>query len=187
MTPMEILTVVAILVGPMVGVWLARFLEQLRNKKEARLWVFKTLMATRAATLSVAHVEALNRIELEFNDKRDRDVQAAWRSYHDHLHKFPSHGAESTTTDRWFERKNQLLVKLLHAMAKNLGYGEFDEMQIANSSYSPRVYGDDEWEQRIRGRLLLDVLSGKKEIPVRIVNLPPPNPPADISQAEDKK
>ena len=172
---MEILTVIAIFTGPLVGVWMARWLEQLRLKKEARLWVFKTLMATREATLSLAHVEALNRIELEFNKRRDKNIRAAWRLYHDHLGK--------PINEQWHAKKRELFIDLLHSMSVELGYGDFDKTQIANSAYYPRGYGDAEDNQRDREKLLHDILKGEQGFPVKIINLPQPNPPLE----EDKK
>lgn len=51
-------------------------------------------MATRTYGLSWAHVEALNRIDLEFvkSHKTEKAVVEAWRAYHDHL----SHGDVTT-------------------------------------------------------------------------------------------
>ncbi len=57
----------AVFLGPIVAVQLTRYLDNKKEIRERKLWVFKTLMATRASALSPHHVEALNRIDLEFD------------------------------------------------------------------------------------------------------------------------
>lgn len=66
MSNTEIIMVLAVFLGPVVAVRLTRFLDDRKEVRERKLWIFKTLMATRAYTLAQTHVEALNRIDLEF-------------------------------------------------------------------------------------------------------------------------
>ena len=77
----------AVFIGPIVAVRLTRYLDNKKEARERRLWIFKTLMATRATTLSPHHIEALNRIDLEFDGKSlgDREVIDAWKAYLDLL------------------------------------------------------------------------------------------------------
>jgi len=44
-------------------------------------------MATRASGLSPTHIEALNRIDLEFHgqSRKDKEIIAAWNAYLDYL------------------------------------------------------------------------------------------------------
>jgi Family of unknown function (DUF6680) len=48
------------LAGPVLAVQAQKWIERFREKNARRLATFRTLMATRATTLSPAHVEALN-------------------------------------------------------------------------------------------------------------------------------
>ncbi|MDP2815120.1 MAG: hypothetical protein Q8O19_00395, partial [Rectinemataceae bacterium] len=52
-----------------------------------KMHVFSTLMATRATTLSPLHVEALNRIDIEFY--KDRKVKDAWKALLDGFESYP--------------------------------------------------------------------------------------------------
>ena len=52
----------ATLLGPIFAVQAQKWLEAGREKKARMLAIFRTLMATRAALLSQAHVEALNSV-----------------------------------------------------------------------------------------------------------------------------
>lgn len=168
MTLVEILTIVALFSGPAIGVYLARKLRQADGERERQLEIFKTLMATRAATLSINHVEALNRIDLEFNDRsKDKHIQEAWGLYSRHL----GNAANPEDERQWIERREDLLVKLLSRMAQRLGYGEFDESNIRDSGYYPQGYNDHDWEIRHSRQLLLEVLKEKKAFPVKITHI----------------
>jgi hypothetical protein len=68
---MEILTIFAIIIGPIAAVQIEKQLHRSRANWERKTSIFKTLMATRGAVLSYSHVEALNRIDLEFSDKKN--------------------------------------------------------------------------------------------------------------------
>ena len=63
MTIADWLMIAAVLLGPIIAVQLTRHLDNKKEERERKLEVFKTLMATRAYTVSWDHVVALNRIE----------------------------------------------------------------------------------------------------------------------------
>lgn len=64
----DILTILAIVIGPIAAVQIEKYIQRKRDSKNQREDIFKTLMATRGSVLSYAHVEALNRIDLEFSN-----------------------------------------------------------------------------------------------------------------------
>jgi len=118
-------------------------------------------MATRAYTVSWDHVVALNRIDLEFDRKKPKEkaVIDAWKAYLDLL------GDKSLTPEQWMMRRVDLLVELLHTMAKELDY-DFDKTHIKNSSYPPVAHSNIEEEQRLLRLGLLAVLAGNLSIPI---------------------
>ena len=63
----EVLMIIAVLLAPVVAVQVQKWLELFREDRARKLWIFKTLMATRAATVSPEHVQALNMIDLELS------------------------------------------------------------------------------------------------------------------------
>ena len=82
----EIVSISAIILGPILAVQIEKYLERRRENKNRRLSIFKTLMATRGTVLSWTHVEALNRIDLEFsNNKKFEKVITTWQEYFDNL------------------------------------------------------------------------------------------------------
>ncbi|WP_051299937.1 DUF6680 family protein [Methylobacter luteus] len=167
MTIADWLMISAVLLGPIIAVQLTRYLDNKKEERERKLQVFKTLMATRAYTVSWDHVVALNRIDLEFdkNNKKEKAVIEAWKAYLDLL------GDKSIAPDQWTLKRVDLLVELLHKMAQVLDY-DFDKTHIKNSSYSPMAHGNIEDEQKALRTSLLQVLDGKRTIPMAVVSWP---------------
>ena len=132
----EILTVVAIILGPIFAVQAEKFLQRRRDDKSRRLNIFKTLMATRGSSLSFAHVEALNRIDLEFSDdKKYQKIIDAWKEYFDNL------GHRVQADDQltvWIARNEELLANLLYEMGQSLGY-TFDKVLIKRTKYMTKI------------------------------------------------
>lgn len=167
MTIADWLTISAILLGPIIAVQLTRYLDNQKEARERKLQVFKTLMATRAYTVSWDHVVALNRIDLEFDkdNKKEKAVIEAWKAYLDLL------GDKNMPPEQWAVKRIDLLVELLHNMAQVLDY-DFDKTHIKNSSYSPVAHGNIEDEQKALRTGLIQVLEGRRPIPMTVVNWP---------------
>ncbi|MBL0010275.1 MAG: hypothetical protein IPP22_03130 [Nitrosomonas sp.] len=167
MTIADWLMIAAVLLGPIIAVQLTRHLDNKKEERERKLEVFKTLMATRAYTVSLDHVVALNRIDLEFDkgDNNEKAVIEAWKEYLDLL------CDKSIAPEQWSVRRIDLFVELLHKMAQVLDY-DFDKTHIKNSSYSPVAHGNIEEEQKALRAGLIEVLAGKRSIPMTVVNWP---------------
>lgn len=167
MTIADWLMILAVLFGPIIAIQLTRYLDKKKEERERKLQVFKTLMATRAYTISWDHVVALNRIDLEFDkdNKKEKAVIEAWKAYLDLL------GDKTMSPEQWAIKRLDLLVELLHKMAQVLDY-DFDKTHIKNSSYSPVAHGNIEEEQGALRAGLIEVLQGKRSLPMAIVNWP---------------
>lgn len=135
--------------------------------EQDQLPIFKVLMATRAYNISWDHVVALNRIDLEFdkNDKREKAVIEAWKEYLDLL------GSKEIPAEQWGVKRIDLMVELLHKMANVLDY-DFDKTHIKNSSYSPVAHGDMEAQIQALRKGAIELLDGKRSIPMFITNIP---------------
>lgn len=165
MTIADWLMLIVVLIGPIIAVQLTRYVDGKKETKERKLNIFKTLMSTRAYNVSWPHVEALNRIDLEFSsqDKKEKAVIDAWKEYLDLLND-PNMSAE-----QWNLKRVELLVELLHKMALVLDY-DFDKTHIKNSSYSPRAHGEIEGDQTILRRQLIELLNGTRSVPIRVTD-----------------
>ena len=122
MTLSDVALILATVAGPVFAVQAQKFVERVRAARDRREGVFKALMATRGTILSPRHVEALNMIELEFQDDEFRDVREAWRSYLDHLN-------EKVAFQTWDDKRSDLLTALLSAMGRALRY-DFGNVDI---------------------------------------------------------
>jgi hypothetical protein len=161
MTLSDIIMVAAVLLAPLFAIQASEFLQRRRDRRERRVAVFRTLMATRASGLHPEHVQALNLIDVEFHgkDRRSRAVLEAWKEYLDHL------GARQSSPDVWGPRREDLFVELLHTMAQHLGF-DFDKTSIRRTSYFPTGIGNLEREQQIIRKGLADVFEGQKAFPI---------------------
>ena len=167
MTISDWVMILAVFSGPIVAVQLTKYLDANKEKRQRKLDIFKTLMATRAYTISWDHVMTLNRIDLEFEKSvpKENEVINAWKQYLDLL------GDKSITGDSWGIKRVELLVELLYRMALVLNY-DFDKTHIKNSSYSPVAHGNLEDDQVAIRKGLIDILEGKRVLPMHISNWP---------------
>ena len=153
----------AVILGPIAAVQIQKWRELARNKKERKLQLFKTLMSTRATRVSIEHVQSLNMVDIEFNEKGYERVITAWRNYHDHL----SNGDSKSTS--WMDRNDDLFIELLFEMGTSLKY-KFDKVMLRRTAYSPIAHGDMELEQQVIRRGLANVLSGNASFPIFFTN-----------------
>jgi flagellar basal body-associated protein FliL len=159
----SILTIVAIAVGPILAVQIQKYLERKKEAKNRKIQIFKSLMATRGAVLSATHVEALNRIDLEFSDdKKYKKIIEAWKEYFDNL----SNRKESKDEIKiWAARNEELLANLLFEMGNSLGFS-FDKVLIKRNIYSPQAHADIELENTLIRRGIIRLLTSETSLPV---------------------
>jgi hypothetical protein len=131
----DVLTIVAILLGPIVALQLQTMLDKSRTTRSRKLSVFKTLMTYRATTLAPHFVEALNVIDVEFTADSEKPVRDAWKVLLDHfsdLGEMMRSGA--TISSALIDKSATLTTALLITIGKSLGY-DFDEVQIKKGAY----------------------------------------------------
>lgn len=178
MTLAEGLTIVALLAGPIAAVQIQKHLDLIREERGRKIWIFKTLMATRAAVLTPEHVQALNMIDLEFRGEEYRNVTGAWKTYLDHLSSFPKD--DKTREPVWSGRSVDLQVALLIAMGRALGYA-FDDVQVKKGIYFPEAHGTIDTEIKLIRRGLVEMLFGERALKMNVTGFPT-NPEATAAQ-----
>jgi len=182
MTLNEILTLIALVGGPVAAVLLTRYTDQSRERSSRRMDVFRTLMRTRRAPTTAEHVGALNLIEIEFAS--DQQVLSAWKNLFGHFaQEHPRRPDELVLRDRDRRRcdeafygrladeRARLLSKLLHAMAKALNF-KIEQLEIFEGGYIPQGWEDELVEQRLVRKFLLDLYQGKVALPVMAFEAP---------------
>ena len=191
---MEWITIIAIILGPILAVQVQQFLQKWKEKRDQQLRVFSTLMATRANTLSVDHVNALNWIDLAFSKKnsQEKDIVEAWEKLLDHYLKgYPKTEDFQDTKELQSQQKiaadksTELRVTLIKKMADFLKY-DLSETHIKNGCYSPSGHLELENDQWLLRKALLGVLDQKLSIPMNVVSFPATQPDPQILESIKK-
>ncbi len=173
---MEWFTILAILVSPFLAVYAQSLIEENKEKRNRKIWIFKTLMSTRATPLDVNHVQALNMILLEFSEKnkKEKKVLDSWKVLMDNFGEDttpptdPSQqAAYEAKMERWGTANVENLVDLLKVMSETLGYS-YDKIQLKKGVYYPKGHGEIEEELKVLRLLLLDLLAGHKSLKVSV-------------------
>jgi len=164
-------TIVAIVLGPIVAVKLTLGHEEKRERLRRKYQTFHTLMKTRRVTLAPEHVTALNVIQIEFED--DEKVISAYKRYIDNLAgpKLPPNSTQDEIT-RYVQTRDDVFIELIFEMGRNLGFS-FDKRELAKYSYSPQGWINMEGEQSSIRTLALELLQGKRPLPVAPFQPPP--------------
>ncbi|TBE66417.1 DUF6680 family protein [Rhizobium ruizarguesonis] len=163
----NVAVIAATVMGPILAVQAQRFVDLAREKRNRRVTIFRTLMATRAASLSPDHVEALNAIPIEFygNSRTFKEVVEAWRILLDQL------GKEQTNMDLWVQRRQTLFVDLLVKLSAAVGY-EFSRLELEREVYSPIGHSIVEGEQEVIRKGLSRLFAGESPLPLDIKSIP---------------
>jgi len=169
----NILMILAVLTAPFAAVFAQRKIDLIREKRNQKLWIFRTLMATRGNKISLEHVQALNSIELFFdNSKTDKDIVEKWNEYLDHLVRQDIKVDDkdySTKLSVWAEKGDDLLADLLYIMSKALKY-KFDKVKIKRGIYIPRGHGEDQFDYFTIRRGLAKIFRNQSGFPVKMIN-----------------
>jgi len=157
------LTIAAVILGPILALYAQRWLDDFRERRERQVRVFRELMITRSTRLSPRHVEALNVVPLEFENKgKEKKVLVAWKAYLDHL------GTDSSKDlPAWVKTGIGLLIDLLHEMSQCLGY-TFEKLSIEKEIYLPQLFNTLEQEQNTLRQRLLELMdgTGRRKLPI---------------------
>lgn len=169
MTISDWLMIAAVIIAPLAAVQVQKKLETIRESRGRKMRIFKTLMATRAATVSLDHVQSLNMIDLEFHDNKYKEVKLAWKTYLDHLYNYPKENEKAQPV--WLDKKADFLATLLMEMGKSLGFS-FDVVHIKKGIYSPEAHAQIEDENTLLRRGLINLLYGDSSIKMNVESFP---------------
>lgn len=181
MTATNLIMLFAILLGPILAVITQMFIGRMKEQKKRRFQIFRTLMATRSTRISTEHVEALNSIDIEFceRSKKCKDIQTAWKVYHNHL---CDNSKREIDVNAWSNESLDLFIELLKLMADYFGYS-FDKVDLKKNHYTPMAQDWNEVDLFKIRTYGAQVLSGEKPLGVVIQN-----PMTEQEQkAKDKK
>jgi hypothetical protein len=157
-------TICAIYYGPISALRIQRKLDDERETKNRKLYIFKTLMTYRATPLNIKFVQSLNLIDVEFvgSSETEKAVRDAWKELLDH---FNSYNEAANP----LEKSKDLTAALLAAMGKSLGY-DFDRVHLKKGAYYPAAAFNVEQEQHSLRKQVLELLdgTGTRKLPVAV-------------------
>ena len=168
-----VVTIVAIVVGPVVAVRLTLQSDEAREKLRRKYQTFHALMRTRRVALSADHVTALNVIQTEFHD--DEKIVAAHTKYIEKLGELVTSETSPDAHKRIFEDRDDAFNEMMFEIGRHLGFS-LDKRELSKYSYAPQGWVDIESQQNAIRQLALEMLQGKRPIPVSPFQ---PNPVAD--------
>lgn len=179
---MSIATIIAVVVGPLLAVWVTRVNDDSRAEKSRKLDIFRTLMRTRKMPVHFDHVGALNLVEVEFISQEK--VITAWKAYLAILSESLPPIEQKDKYDTAIKRRDASLTKLIYEIAQVLKI-KVEQLDILEGNYIPQGWLDDDWEQRLTRRHLISVLSGRTAVLIRpdqTGKAQGPYPPAPVSK-----
>jgi hypothetical protein len=150
----EIVTVIALVAGPALGVAITLWHQRQTEKRAAKERLFMTLMAHRKS-LSPAPdwTNSLNLIDVVYADSPK--IVGQWHSLYDILIQTPLN----------MQRFNHLYIELLSAMATSLGYRSIQQTDI-DKFYTPLAYSDQAVMNAEIQKELLRVLRATASVPI---------------------
>lgn len=129
---MEIVTIIAIVTGPLFAVVITLLWQQRKEKRDSKERLFLTLMVHRRTfPPPIEWVNALNVIDVVFAEHSQ--VVQLWHEYYASL-------ANPPANENYQQREHTYLL-MLSAMARVLGYRRLEQTDI-DKFYAPKVHGD---------------------------------------------
>jgi hypothetical protein len=177
MTLIELLTLIALVAGPISAIFITRHLDDKRQYAARRMDVFRTLMRTRRTVLHPDHIGALNLVEIEY--ARDPAVLTAWKALFTNFGssqgRLEAERTDGITDKREIERQ-ALLTKLLHAMATSLGL-KIEQLEIFEGGYTPQFWGNVESDQEVIRKFVVDLAHARAVVPIGVIDYRQVTPP----------
>ena len=159
--------VAATLIGPVLAVQAQKWLERGRGVRERRVAIFRALMATRAARLSPAHVEAINAVPVEFYGK-DAKLKLIVDDWHTYLGILANREMKG---DVVFVERQRAFLDMLHKMSSYLGYA-FNRSELEKDVYYPEGHKIIEDDNETIRRGFAALLKGELALPMAIKEFP---------------
>lgn len=128
----DIVNIIAVIVGPIFAVGITLWWQQRKERRDAKERLFLTLMAHRRAFPPTTEwVNALNVIDVVFVEHPQ--VVQLWHEYYVELANPPA--------NQNYQQREHTYLLMLSAMARSLGYRRLEQTDI-DKFYSPQAHAD---------------------------------------------
>ncbi|RWM05921.1 DUF6680 family protein [Mesorhizobium sp.] len=168
--------IAAIIIGPIVAVAITLWYQNRDRRYQNRFDVFRSLALSRRHGLSTEFVNALNLIPVHFN--RDVEVMKRRRGLMD-LFNDPQWTADDIATRaRMLDRRETMVAELIREVGRAVNVS-IDDIEILKGAYAPQSWADQEEVTQRARRAALEILEGRRSVPVQVI-VPPQQPPPAI-------
>ncbi|MBI4763755.1 MAG: hypothetical protein HY787_04030 [Deltaproteobacteria bacterium] len=130
---MTTVNILAVLLSPLIALLVTVHLQNRKQKRAHKLWIFNTLIATRHSPLIEANVRALNMIDVAFYDRPK--VRELWHDYFDML---SNEGLDNELGWKQRQKKN---LEMITEIGRVLGYGKAITHLDVDRVYYPKGLG----------------------------------------------
>lgn len=155
------LVLLAIFSGPLVGVWITRWIDAAKEKKERRWSLFETLRRTRGLELSPDHVAAINMVPVLFSD--DAEAMSEWGKLMDALGNPGWKSEDQQVREGFYKSAADARHNLTQRIGEVVG-AKLPKKEEHRLGYAPSAWEQEFLEQAAARSLLIDVLSGKQPL-----------------------
>ena len=147
----QIVNIAALVIIPIISVWIAHHLQIRSAKRKDKMDAFKVLMTSRIYGWTPASVDALNTIDVVFVD--DQNVRNAWADLNKKYH-------IERPSDEDVKSIEKTHLQLLQEMANSLGYKGKISWETVQEPYMPNGMVMQIEQQKRNQQLYFDALSG---------------------------
>ena len=163
MRPVEWVTIIALIFGPLLAIAIQLGFEQRREERRRKLAVLDSLMSYRGRFIHNQNVLTVNRIDLVFY--KNADVRRKFGVLLDHLESDAM--KVDDVSPQTMAKTDDLAAELISEVAKDIGYA-FDHTVIKRKAYYPKAFNVEvQYQNQVRAALL-PILQGKKNLNVII-------------------
>lgn len=125
----DILNLAAIIVIPIAAVLIGQWCQNRSERRKDKMEIFKILMTSRIYGWTAESVHALNLIDVVF--VKDISVRTAWSNLLDAY-------SSAEQSELLVRKRQNLMYKLLEAMAESLGYKDKITWETIQNPYIPQ-------------------------------------------------
>ena len=132
----ELITIVAIVVGPIVAVAITLFFEGRRQERDRQNQTMRMLVSTRHLPGDPAYTTAINMIPVDFN--RQRAIMAAWHAYIDSIRFRPSAENEDESLKQAISKQTKLIFEIMNFLGYRISETDLQATPYAAGGFIER-------------------------------------------------
>lgn len=171
------LTLAAIFLGPLVGIWVTRVIDNAKERGKRREAVFEGLVRTRGLELSPDHVSNLNMVPFLF---KEQPVREAYSRTMTAFSDAALGSSDPKVVEGAVARMNAARQDLIRTIGEAVG-SPLPTNELERLGYAPQAWARQQIEQDQLRALLIEWMEGKRatNMIAGVWEVPATDPPAD--------